>query len=122
MQTDICIAANAWGIDYADTGSPRFDYWLSKSSRTHRHAPSINVKPQWNSTLELQVRADEIMAIHPRVAQESKICGVLATLHNTRQMAYHQVRYGSLKAILILDPADIETANWYSALCYYSVQ
>jgi len=121
-ETDLCIAANAGSIDYADTWSSKRVHWLSTSSSTHcrttycgwENTVEVNTGGSWPSLL--------ITRSHQWVAQESNIQWIPATLHNPTCMDHRQVCHGSAKAIPILDPVDVEMAYGSSASQYHCIQ
>jgi len=121
-ETDICTAANACGIDYADTWSSKRVHLLSKSQSTNRRTTYYGCENRVEFNCRVAWVSLPITRIHPWVAHESKIQRIQATLHNTRWMDNHQVHHGSLKAIPILDPVDVETAYSSSASRHRGIQ
>jgi len=111
------IAANAPCIDYTDSWPSKRVHWLSKSQSTNCSTANYGC----GDTLEFETGVawanQPIMWIHPWVAQESTIQWSLATLDNTGWMDHRQVCPESFKAVLILDPVDVETASDYPASC-----
>jgi len=121
-EADFHKAENACCINYANTWSPKRVHWLSKS-----HSPHCSISDYGcEETLELYsgvARAGlPLPGIHPRVASEPKICLISATIYNSGWMDDFQVCHGSIEAISILDPLDVEEAYSHTASCYYSVQ
>jgi len=121
-ETDLHIAENACWIYYADTWSSKQVHWLS-------HSQSTNCSTTYDgceNTVEFHTGVGwasiPSMKIPPRVAQESRIQRLTATLHSSGWMDHSQVRHGSFKAIRILDPVDIENGYCYSALHYHCLQ
>ena len=121
-EIDRQIAENTCYIDYADTGLLERVHWLSKSQSPHRGTSDYG----WRDTLELNIGVARahlpITGIHMRVAPKSKIQRLAATPHNTRWMDDCQLCYGSIEAIPILDPVDIDEAYHHIASRYLSVQ
>jgi len=109
-ETDLQIAENACCIDYANTWSLKRVLWLSKSHSLHRGLSKYGCE----ETLELNpdvARARlPITWNHTRVSQQPKLQRLPATLHNTRWMEHCEVCHGSVAAIPILDPVDVEEA------------
>jgi len=103
LETDLLLADNACCIDSADTWSSEWVHWLSKNQSTNRSTSYYGHE----NTLEFDSGVAWaillIMTIHQPVAQKSNIHWILATRCNMGWMDHHQVRYGSFKAILILD-------------------
>jgi len=121
-ETDLHIAENAWGINYADTWSPKRVHSLSKSLTPHCSTSDYGCE----DTLELYsgvARAHlPIMWIHTQVAWKPKIRRIPATIHNSGWMDNCQVCHGSIEAILILDPLDVNEAYSHIASHYHSIQ
>jgi len=113
---------NACCINYANTWLPKRVYWLSKSQSAHFSTSDYGCE----DTLELDsgvARARlPLTRIHPWVASEPKIGWISATIHNWGWMDDCQVCHGSIEAISILDPLDVEEAYSHIASCYYSVE
>jgi len=61
-------------------------------------------------------------AIYTRVAQKSTIHRLLASFHNSRWMDHWEVCHGSIEAISILDPGDVEEAYSHIASRHQSIQ
>jgi len=107
-ETDLHVAVNACGIDYADTWSSKWVHWLAKRQCMH-HSKScsgcentveFNIGVAWASLPNKWIRQ--------QVAHESKKTLLLAALHNTQLMVHRQYRHGSLKVNPILDPMDVK--------------
>ena len=121
-EIDPHIAQNAWCIDYADTWSSKRVHWLSKSQSFHRSTFNCGCEDM-EELITGVVRARlPIMGIHTWVAPKSKIHWLLATFHNSRWIDHCEVCHGSIDAISILDPVDVEEAYSPIASCYHSVQ
>jgi len=109
-EADLHKAENACCINYANTWSPKWVYWLSKSQSPQCSTSDYGCE----DTLELYsgvARARlPLTGIHPRVASEPKIRWISATIHNSGWMDDCQVCHGSIEAISILDPLDVEEA------------
>jgi len=121
-ETDLHIAENTCCINYADTWSSKRVYWQSKSQ-----SPHCGTSDNWcKDTLELYTGVTGagllIMGIHMWVALKSKVHWILATVNNSRWMDNCEVRHGSIEAISILDPVDVEEAYSHIASRHHSVQ
>jgi len=96
LESDLHIAENACGVDYADTWSSKRLLWLSKGE--HLHCCTMCYGHE--STVEFDTGVGwvslPITRIHPQVAQKSQIQWFLATLHNSGRMDHCQVRHGSI--------------------------
>jgi len=64
----------------------------------------------------------QIATIHLRVAPESEIHWLMATIRNTGWMNHCQVRHECIEAIPILDPVDVEETYDHIASSYHSLQ
>jgi len=121
-ETHLHIAENPCCIDYSDTWSSKRVHWLLKSYRTHRGTSDYGCE----DTLELYTAVTRaglpITGIHTWVASKSNIQWLPATLHNTRWMDHLEVGHGSIVAVPILDPVDVEEAYSHIASCSHSVQ
>jgi hypothetical protein len=121
-ETDLYTAVNACSIDYANTWSLKQVHRLSKIQSPH----SCSTYFECENMVEFDTRVTwatlPIMRIHPREAQECNIWQIPATLHNTRSLDHCPGCHGSPKAILILDPVDIEKAYHSSVSCYHCLQ
>jgi len=115
-------AENACWINYANTWSPKRVYWLSKSHNPHCSTSDYGCE-DWLELFPGVARARlPLTGIHPRVASEPKIRWILATIHNSGWMDDSEIFHGSIEAISILDPLEVEAAYSLIASCYYSVQ
>jgi hypothetical protein len=56
------------------------------------------------------------------VTLKSKLCWILATLHNWGWMNYGNISHGSVESILILDPDDVNEAYSHITSCFQSIQ
>jgi len=89
-------------------------YWSSMNNYGYEHTAELDTG--------VALASLQIMRIHPRVSEESKIQQIPPTLHNTGGMDHRQVDHGSFGAIPILDPVDVENGYSYSAICHYCLQ
>jgi len=121
-ETDLHIAVNACSIVYADTWSSKRVHWLSQSHTPQR----VTTEYGYEDMLELKTGVAweglPTTRIHLRVARKSKIQWLPATYHNTGWMDHCIVGYGSFKAILILDPLDVEEEYGHIASRCHSLQ
>jgi len=121
-EADLHKAENSCCINYANTWSPKRVHWLSKSESPHCSTSDYGCE----DTLELYSGVAweclPLTGILPWVASEPKIRWISATIHNSGWMDDCQVCHGSIRAISILDPLDVEEAYSHIASCYYSVQ
>jgi len=107
-ETDLHIADNACSTEYADTWSSNWVHWLPKS-----HCLHCGCFNYWcQDTLEVYNRVAGarllILGIYMGVDWKTKIPWLPATLSNTRGMFHFEECYGSIEAIPILDPVDVE--------------
>jgi len=120
-ETDLHNAENACCIDYADTWSSKQIHWLWRSRSPHCSTSDYGCK----DTLELYRGVTQaglpIMGIHMWMASKSKIHRIPATVHNSRRMDDCEVCHGSIGAIQILDPLDVEEAYSHIASFYHGV-
>ena len=81
--SDFHVGENGCSIDYADTWASEWVHWLSK--RQSMNCSTIYVGCE--DTVEFDIGVARaglpITRIHPRVAEESKIRWILATVYNT---------------------------------------
>jgi len=121
-EIDLHIAKNASCIDYTDTWPSKRVHWASKI----QSLPSGTSDYACEDTLDLYTGvarvALPITGIHTRVASKSTIQWILATVHNTRCMNRCEVCRGSVEAIPIFDPVEVEEAYSNIASRYHSVQ
>jgi len=121
-ETDNHIAENACSIGYANTWSPKWVYWLSKCESPHCSTSDYGCE----DTLELNTGVAEVRlpmtGIHTRVAPWSKIQSLLATVCNSRWMDHYDVYHGSIEAISILDPVDVEEVYSDITSHYHCIQ
>jgi len=107
-QADLHIAENACCINYANTWSPKRVYWLSKSQSPHCSTSDYGCE----DTLELYTGVSRVRllftGIHTWVASKPKIQWIPPAIHNSGWMDYCEVCNGSIEAISILDPLDVE--------------
>jgi len=119
---DLHIALNVCCIMYADTWSPKRVHWMSKSQSPHCGTSDYTC----DDPLELYSRVAQLglplAGIHPRVASIPKIRWIPAIIHNSGWMDDCQVWHGSVEAISILDPLDVEEAYSHIPSHDHSVQ
>jgi len=98
-EADLHIAQNACCINYANTWSPKRVLWLSKSYSPHCSTSD----DRWEDMLELYTGVARarlrITGIHTRVASNSEIQWIPATVHNSGWVDDCQVCRGSIEAI-----------------------
>jgi len=116
------VAANACSIDFADTWSSKWVHWVSKSQSSH----CITTNSGLEDTLELNTGVAQarppITGIHKRVAPRTNIHWLPVTFHNSRCKDHCEVCHGTIGAISILDPLDVEEAYRHIASSYHSVR
>jgi len=121
-EADLHIAENACCINYANTWSPKRVYWLSKSQSPHCSTFDYGCE----DTLDLYTGVARarlpFTGIHTRVASKPKIQWILAAIYNSGWMDDCQVCHGSIEAISILDPLDVEEAYSHIASRYHIIQ
>jgi len=121
-QTDLHVAENTCGIDYANSWSSQHVNWLPKSQ-----SPRYSITQyEFENTLELN-NGDAWaslpnMRTYSWVAPKSKLQWLPATLHNREWIDHCQVHYGTFQAIPILDRVDIEEAYGPIASQHHSLQ
>jgi len=119
---DLHKAENACCIDYANTWSLKRVHCLSKSQSPY----CSTCVDECEDTLELNIVVAwaglPIAGIHIRVASTSTIEWIPATLHNSEWMDHCKVCDGSVEAVPILDPVDVDEAYSYIAWHYQSIQ
>ena len=121
-ETDIHIAENACSIDHANTWSPKLVHWLSKSQSSHCGTSDYGCEDTLGLNTGVAQACLPFKGIHRRVAPKSKIQWLPAPFYNSRWMDHCEVCHGSIEAILILDPVDVEEAYSHIASCHYSMQ
>jgi len=121
-KTDLCIAANACGIDYTETWSSKLVHWLSKSYSSNYHTTYYECENTVEFNRRVAWASPPITRIHPGVAQRPKIQWKPATRYNIRWMHHVQARDICLKAIPILDSVDITMAYSYFATSNRGIQ
>jgi hypothetical protein len=121
-ETDLHIAENACCIAYAHTWSSKRVHWLSKSQSPHCRTFDYRCE----DTLALYTGVTQaglpITGIHPWVASKPNIHRIPATVHNSRWVYNCEVSHGSIEAILILDPLEVQETYSHIASRYHSVQ
>jgi len=122
LETNLHKAENACCIDYADSWSSKQVHWLSRNQ-----SPQCSTSDyECEDTLELYTGVTQaglpITGIYLWMAWKSKIHRILATVHNSRWMDHCEVCQGSIEAIWILDPLDVEEAYSHIATRYHSGQ
>jgi len=103
-ETDLHIAENACCIDYSDSWSLKWVHWLTKGKSTNSSTTYHGCENMVEFNTGVAWAREPITRIHLRVAQESKIQRLLATLHNTGWMDNRQVCNGCCKAVPITGP------------------
>jgi len=121
-ETDSHMAANAHCIDYADTWSLKWVHWLSNTKRSNRSNNWYRCEDTAEFDTWVTSVSQPMTRIDPRVAQESGIQWILASLHNSGWMDHRCVWYGSSKTIAVLDPVDVKTAYGWSTSRYHCLQ
>jgi len=109
-EADVHIAENACCINYANTWSPKRVYWLSKSQTPHCSTSTFGGEDMLELYTGVAWVRLPFMGIHMRVSSKPKMRWIPATIHNSGWMDDYQVCHGSIEAILILDPLDVEEA------------
>jgi len=121
-ETDLRMAENTCCIDSADTWSRKWVHRLSKPESPHFSTSDYGCE----DTLELNTGVDQvsqlITGIHMRVPPKSTIHRLWATFHNSGWMDHCEEYHGSIKAISILDPVDVEVTYSQIASYYRNVQ
>jgi len=121
-ETDLYIAENSCCINYTHTWSSKRVHWLSKSQSPHCSTSDYGCE----DTLELYTGVTRaglpIKGNHPWVASKPKIHRIPATVHNSRWVDDCEVCHGSIEAISILDPLDVQEAYSHIPSHYHSVQ
>jgi len=121
-ETDFHIAENACCNIYADTWSSKRVHWLSKSESPQLGTSDYACEDTIEHHTGVTRAGLPIMGIDTWVASKSKIHWILATFHNSRWMDDCEVCHGSIEAISILHPVDVEETYSHIASCYHSVQ
>jgi len=121
-EADLHIAENACCINYVDTWSPKRVHWLSKRQSPHCGTSYY----RYGDTFELYTGVTRarlpLTGIHPRVASKPTIRWILAIIHSSGWMDDCHVCHGSVEAISLLDPLDVEEAYSHIASRHHSVQ
>jgi len=121
-EDDLHIAENGCCINYADTWSPQRVRWLSKSQSPHCSTSDYGCEDMLELYSAVPRACLPLTGIHPRVALKPKIHLIPATIYNSGWMHNCQVCHGSIEAISILDPLDLEEAYSDISSRYYCVQ
>jgi len=119
---DLHIAENACWIDYADTWASKRVHRHSKTESLLRSSTDYGREDMWELNTAVAQVGIPITAIHTRVSPKSTILWLPAPFHNSRWVDSCEVCHGSIEAILILDPVDVEEAYSYISSCDHSVQ
>jgi len=85
-ETNLHIAANACGIHYIDTLSPKQIHLLLNSKSLHWGSSDYGCEDTVELNTEVARKCLQIMGIHTQVAPKSKIYFVPATFHYSRWM------------------------------------
>jgi len=102
------IAENACGIDYADTWSSEWVHWLSESQCSHPGTTGYGCEDTFELNTGVGWARLPITGIGSRVAPWSTIHCLPSTLHISRWMDHCEICHGSIEAISILDPVNVE--------------
>jgi len=119
---ELHIAANACCIKYADTWSPKRVHGLSKSHSPHCGTSYYGCEDMLELYTGVAGARLPLTGIHPQVASKAKIHWISAIIHHSGWMDVCQVCHGSVQAISILDPLDVEEAYSHIASRCHSVQ
>jgi len=98
-ETDLHIAKNACGNDYADTRLLKRVHWLSKSRSPHCSTSNYGCEDKLELNTGVARACLPITGIHTRVPPKSKTEWLPATVHNSRWMDHCEVCDGSIAAI-----------------------
>jgi len=120
-ETDLHIAENACGIDYADTWSLNRVHWLSKCEVPHCITCDSGCEDILEPDTQVARAGILITGIHTRVPPKSNIHWSPATFHNSRWMDHCEVCHGNHKATLKLNCVDVEEAYRHIASRFHSV-
>jgi len=107
-ETNLHIVENEISMDYADTSSTKRVHWLTKCQCMHRSTTYYGCDESLELVNGVAWASLPIVRIHLRVAPESKICWLPATLHNTRLMDHLLAGHGHFKAGPILNLLNVE--------------
>ena len=121
-EADLHIAENPWCINYANTWPSKRVHSLSKGQSPHCSTSDYKCEDMLEHYTGVAWARLPITGIHMGVALKPKLQWIPATIHNLGWMDDCQVCHGSIEAILILDPLDVEEAYSHIASCYPSVQ
>ena len=121
-EADLHLAENACCIHYANTWSPKRVHWLSKSQSPHGSTSHYGCKDTFELYSGVARAHLPIMGIHTQVASKPKLRWIPATIHNSGWMDDFQVSHGSIEAILILGPMDVEGAYSHIASRHHIVK
>jgi hypothetical protein len=109
-------------IHYGDTWLSKWVYWLSKSQCANCSHTNYRCENTEEFDTGVAWASLPITRIHQRVANESTLQWLPATLHNTGCVSHCQACHGSFMAILVLGPVDVENAYRYSASRHHCLQ
>jgi len=121
-EADLHIAENACCINNANTWSPERVHWLSQSQSLHCSTSDFGCEDRLGLYIGVARARLSFTGIHTRVASNPKIQRILAVIHNSGWMDDSQVCHGSIEAISVLDPMDVEEANSHIATRYHSIK
>jgi len=120
-ETNLHIVENGCCIDCGDTWPSNWVHWLSKSQSLHRGSNYYGCKDMLEFDTGVAWVSPLITKIHLRVAAESKVLSIPATLDNTGWMDHCQLWNGSCEAIPTQDPVDVEEAYSHISSRYHSL-
>jgi len=109
-EIDLHIVENACRIDYADTWSSKRVHWLSNCQSSQRGSADYGCEDMLKFNSAVARARLPTTGIHRRVAAKSNIHWLPASIHNSRWVDHCAVCDGSIEAIVILDPVDVEEA------------
>ena len=109
-ETDLHIAENACSINCADNWSPKRVHWLSESEGPHCSTSDYGHEDTLQHYSGVARMYLPVTGIYTPVASKSKIRRIPATIHISGWMDDCQECHGSIEAISILDPLDVNEA------------
>jgi len=121
-KTDLHIAENTCCIDYADTLVSKRVHWLSNSHSTNCSPTNYGSDNSLEFDTGVAWASLPLARIHPRVAYESLIQRLPATLHNRQWMDHHQVCHRRFTGIQVPGPLDVATSYCDSASLLHSLR
>jgi len=121
-ETDFHIAENACSIDYTDTWSLQWLHSLTKTQFPHCGTSDYGCEDTLEHNTGVAQAHLPITGLYTQVAPKSHIQWSPATFHNSRWIEPFEVCHGSIEAISILDPVDVEETYIHITSGYHSVQ